>query len=358
MPAAPKPPVGCQTEAVKRLAASLVIAALLLSTGCVHEVDGRAQPKPIAGDPDFFFGEAAPTFGQRVGALDAVRLAYLQALRRIDVCGLVNQRSLAKIGEIQSIGTLFVFDECDVEVKSPGQVFARYISATVELGQAEGPEVARVDGIAVRESEAGSCEYLVPIDLAVLPGARTLAGSEQPHLRVAMIADTNCVGVPRVAQVIAENMARSPLPARDGLAAYVAPLAERDPCEVLSVLEVGYWDISGTGPYRCMFGVARKTAPEAVPMQVSLRPRVVDVSVDGRELVRTDGVEVYLDRERCTASAFVGPVMQRRLADGSLVDTGDDLQIRPAVDVTSGEADCTGTTLAAEVAARAAALYG
>jgi hypothetical protein len=343
---------------VKRLAVGLLAAVALLGAGCARDVDGSAQPKAEAGDPGFFFDGAVPTYGQRISALDAVRLAYLRALRRVDVCGLVDQRSLAKIGEIQSMGTLFAFDECDVEVKSPGQVFARFISATVELTESEGPEVARVDGVAVRESFAGSCEYLVPVDLAALPGAGVLPGPQQPHLRVGMIADTDCAGVPRVAQVIAENLVRSPLPVRDGLAAYTTPLAERDPCEVLSVVDVGYWNISGTSAYRCEFGMARNADPESVPMQVTLRPRVVDASIDGRELLRVQDGAVYLDRERCSALVFVGPRMQRRLGNGSLVDTEDDLQIRPAVDVTSGEADCTGQPLAADVAARAAVLYG
>lgn len=335
---------------------ALVGAALVL-TGCAQHLDGAATPGPRDGDPAYFFAGAAPTYGQPVGRLDAARLAYLQALRRIDVCGLVDQRRLAKVGEIQSLGTLFVFDQCDVEVKTPGRAIARFVSASVELAQPEGPEVARVDGVPVREAYAGSCEYLVPINLAVLPGAGPLSGPEQPQLRISMVAETGCDGVPQVAEVIAENLTRSALPVRDGLAAYTTELAERDPCEVLPELEVGYWDIAGSSAYRCVFGVARAADPEAVPMVVGLRPRVVDVSVEGRELVETDGAEVYLDRERCTALVFVGPQLQRRLGNGNLVDTGAELQISPAVEVTSGEADCTGSTLAAEVAARAARLY-
>jgi hypothetical protein len=347
---------------VQRLVTGLVIAVLLVSTGCARGVDGSALPKPGAGDPEFFFDAAAPTYGQRVSSLDAVRLAYLQALRRIDVCGLVDQSALAKIGEIQSMGTLFAFDECDVEVKSPGRAVARYISATVELTHADGPEVARVDGVPVRESFAGSCEYLVPIDLSGLPGAGPLAGPDQPHLRVGMIAGTDCAEVPRVAEVIAGKVARSPLPVRDGLAAYTTALAERDPCEVLTVVEAGSWNIASwniaaTATYRCEFEVVRHSDQEAVPMQVALRPRVVDASIDGRELIRIDGVEVYLDRQRCTAVVFVGPRMQRRLGHGRLVDTPDDLQIRQAITVAGGETDCTGPTLAPEVAARAAVLY-
>ena len=347
----------CHNRPMRRVLALVGVVALVL-TGCAQHLDGAATAGSRDGDPSYFFDGPAPTYGQAVGALDAVRLAYLQALRRIDVCGLVDQRRLAKVGEIQSLGTLFVFDECNVEVKTPGRAFARFVSASVELAQPEGPEVARVDGVPVREAYAGACEYLVPIDLAGLPGSRPLAGPDQPQVRISTVAETDCAGVPRLAEVIAENTTRSALPVRDGLAAYTTALAERDPCEVLAEVEVGYWDISGSSPYRCVFGVARATDPEVVPMAVALRPRVVDASVEGRELVETDGAAVYLDRERCTALVFVGPPMQRRLGDGTLVDTGDNLQIRPAVDVVSDVADCTGKTLAATVAARAAALYG
>jgi hypothetical protein len=219
--------------------------------------------------------------------------------------------------------------------------------------------VFSVEGLPVREAYAGACEFLVPLDLGLLPGASPLFGPEQPQLRVEMVAESDCGVVRRVTSAIASGVAGSPLPVRDGAAAYTTPLAERDPCEVLTTLaddEIGYWNIPGSGPYRCEFGIARNTDEEAVPMVLSLRPRVVDAGMDGREVVRSGDVEVYLDRESCSALVFVGPELRRRLGNGDLVDTGD-VRIRPAIDVASGEGSCTGTTLVEQVAARAAALY-
>jgi hypothetical protein len=349
---------------VNRLVSGLLTATLLLGTGCgqpAEFVAGSAQPSSGAGDAGFFFDGPVPMYGQRVQPADTVRLAYLRALRRIDVCGLVAQDTLARIGEIRSMATLFALDECDVEVKMPSAAERRFIGATVELARADGPEVTRADGLPVREAYAGSCEFLVPIDLAGLPGAAPLPGPDQPQLRIDLIGEDDCDTAGRVASVVAAQLARAPLPVRDGAAAYTTPLAERDPCEVLAVLDIGYWDIAAGQPYRCEFGVVdgrrlENRSPGPVPMNLALRPRVVDVSIEGRELVFVHDTEVYLDRAACTALAFVGPDLQRRLGNGDLTDTGD-VVIRPAVDATSGEADCTGRTLVAEVAGRAAALY-
>jgi hypothetical protein len=341
-----------------RVLVALSGVALLL-TGCGAPVDGNARPGNRDGDPATFFHGAVPTYGQRVSSYDRIRLAYLRALRRIDVCGLTDQDALARVGEINSVGTLFGLDQCDVNVKVPGAVAPRFISATVELAQPLGPEVFSAEGLPVREAYAGACEFLVPLDLAVLPGASPLFGPEQPQLRVAMVAESDCGVVRRVASLIAARVAGSSLPVRDGAAAYTTLLAERDPCEVLTTLadqEIGYWNIPGSGPYRCEFGIARNTDEAAVPMALSLRPRVVDAGIDGRDLVRSGGAEVYLDRESCSALVFVGPELRRRLGNGDLVDTGD-VRIRPAVDVDSEEESCTGTTLVEQIAARAAALY-
>jgi hypothetical protein len=336
----------------------LLVMAVMLSTGC-SAVAGNARPQPTA-DTAFFFDGVVPTYGQRVNSDDRIRLAYLRALRRIDVCGLAGQGALARIGEIRSRGTLFALDQCDVDVKVPGEVAPRYVSTTVELAQPRGPEVAAARGSPLREAFAGACEFLLPLGLADLPGASPLFGPEQPQLRISMVAEPDCAVVRRVASAIAEHVGRTPLPVRDGAAAYTTPLAERDPCEVLTTLaddEIGFWNIPGSGPYRCEFGVARAASDETVPMELSLRPRVVDVSIDGRELIRAGAAEVYLDRQSCSAVVFVGPDLQRRLGSGLLVDTGD-VRIRPAIDIDSGETNCTGATLVEQIAARAAELFG
>ncbi|WP_199254401.1 hypothetical protein [Mycolicibacterium mengxianglii] len=344
------------------LVSGLMAATLLLSAGCADAVEGSARPVPGVGDPAAFFAGAVPTYGQRVSAAEEIRLAYLRALRRVDVCGLVGRDGLARIGEIHSSGTFLEFDECDVDVKIPGVAAPRYISATVELAQPQGPEVGRDPGVQVREAVPGACEYLVPIDLAALPGAGRLPGRQQPHLRIGMVAEPDCAAVARVASALGARLTHTPLPVRDGAATYTTALAERDPCEVLAVLDgldswdIDSWDIAGGEPYRCAFGMTRGPGTAAVPVQLSLRPRVVDAGIDGRELVRTPDAEVYLDRQLCTALVFVGPPLRRRLGNGDLVDTGD-LDIRAAIDVASGEAGCTGPTLVGQVAARAAALY-
>lgn len=341
----------CHNRPMWRVLAALTGAALLL-TGCARYLDGDADVGARTVDPAAFFDGTVPTYGRQVSVSDKLRLSYLRALRRIDVCGLSDRENLSRIGEIQSMGTLFALEECDVTVKVPGRAASKYVSTTVELVHAAG----RPDGLGVRGPLQGACEFLVPLGLSELPGAGPLFGPEQPHVRIGMVAEFDCAEVRRFATAIASGLARTPLPLRDGLAVYTTPLAERDPCEVLGTFgddEIGYWNIPAGGPYRCEFGLTGDGG-EPVSMSLTLRPRVVDI--EGRELVRTGDAEVYLDRRSCTALVFVGPDMQRRVGNGDLVATGD-VRIRPAVDVDSGEADCTGTTLAGQLAARAAALY-
>ncbi len=349
----PKPGSGCHTVTVKWLVGGVLAAALL--TGC-SAVDGA--PRPAPDDPAAFFDGPATTYGQQVSSPDRIRLTYLRALRRIDVCGLTDRAALARIGEIQSLGSLFALNQCDVEIKMPGRPAPSYLSATLELTAPDGPEVLSVSGLPVSEAYDGACEYLIPIDLAALPGAAPLFGPQQPHLRVSMVAAPDCATVRRAVSVLAARVADGPLPLRDGAAAYTTSLAERDPCEILAALpagDVGYWNVPGTGPYRCEFGMARDSGDLA--MVLSLRPRLVDAGVEGRELVRIDDTELFLDRRSCSALVFVGPQLQRRLGNGDLVDTGD-ISIRQSVEVSSSEAPCGGDPLVTGVTQQAAELFG
>ncbi|AQA02783.1 hypothetical protein BVC93_10460 [Mycobacterium sp. MS1601] len=336
---------------MKWLGGGLLAAALLSGCGAVSGV-----PLPAADDPTVFFDGPAASFGQRVSSPDRIRLTYLRALRRIDVCGLVDRAALSRVGEIQSLGSLFALNQCDVEVKVPGRAAPSYISAALELTTPHGPEILTVESLPVSEAYDGACEYLIPVNLADLPGASPLFGPEQPHLRVSMVAESDCATVRRVASVIAERVAGGSLPVRDGAAAYTTALAERDPCEILAALpagDIGYWNVPGTGPYRCEFGIDSGPDGGTVPMVLSLRPRLVDAAVEGREHT---GADVYLDRRSCSALVFVGPDLQRRLGNGALADTGD-ISIRPTVEVSGKQAPCTGNTLAEQVAVRAAGLF-
>ena len=156
-------------------------------------------------------------------------------------------------------------------------------------------------------------------------------------------------------RAVAPRIESSQLPVRDAVATYPAALAERDPCQVLSVVggEVDHWDINRTRPYECDFGIWRNGFPEVVPMQVTLEPQIVDIATDGRERRDRNGVEIYIDTAYCSAIAFVGAPMQRKLVGGDFVDAGA-MVIRPAVVVDSGGQNCDAV---ADVAVAAAKLY-
>ena len=113
-------------------------------------------------------------YGQTVSNSDRVALAYRRAIRRVDVCGLVDADALAKIGEVVSLATLFAFDECDAEVKLPGRPDPRFVTVALDMTRTDAPASFRVGSAPVYETSPGSCDFLTPLDLGHLPGATRL----------------------------------------------------------------------------------------------------------------------------------------------------------------------------------------
>ena len=177
------------TEPMKRLVTGLMAAILL--AGCAQNVDGRALTGYPAADPAFFFADEVPTYGQTVSNSDTIALAYMRAMRRLDVCGFLDPGALAKIGEISSVGTLYALDECDAEIKLPGVPDRKLVSVALDLTRTEEPVAFRSAGVAVYESARGSCEYLMPLDLSRLPGAQPLRKPYSPFLRVGFVGEQN-----------------------------------------------------------------------------------------------------------------------------------------------------------------------
>ncbi len=341
--------------AVRHLLAVLLASAFAL-TGCSQMVNGHAKMGPRDVDPVYFFAGAVPLYGQTVDADDATLLAYLRALRRIDVCGLVDRDVMSKIGEINSVGTLYAFDECDMDVKVSGASLRKFVAVELAMDrEPTGPVAFRVGDTPVYDAAPDTCAYAIPLPLSKLPGAGPLHSSEQPLVKIGLIADQDCGLAERVARAVAERLATHPLPARDALAAYPSTLAERDPCEAMTVAgaDIDHWDIDTQLPYECRFSIWRGGWPDAVPMQVRLQPEVVDAATEGLERREQDGVEIFVDHKFCSAMSFVGAPMLRRLVAGGYVPTGD-LVVRPAVVVEFSGDNCEE---AAGLAARAAKLF-
>lgn len=313
------------------------LVALMVLTGCARAIGGS----PRAGDYDaaYFFAGDVPTYGQTVGPDDVTRLAYLRALRRVDPCGLLTHDIMAKIGEMGSVGTLFAFNECDVDVKVAGEASRWFLGIQLEL--------ARVD--AVHETSPGSCEYLMPLPLSRLPGARPLPGPEQPAVRIGLISQHNCILVEKVVHALEPRLASLHLPIRDAVGAYPAPLAERDPCQLQSALKAATWDVGASQPYLCALALR-----DGTPVHVALQPELFDPETDTRALRSRDGVEVFVDTAGCAATAFVGPQMQRKLVGGDYVRSTD-VVIRPAVTVGSAAPHCD---VATDGAVTAVTLFG
>jgi hypothetical protein len=268
-------------------------------------------------DQAFFFAGNVPIYGQPVGADDIDILMYLRALRRIDVCGLLTGATLAKVGELVSVGTTLAFDECDAELKVSG-LGRRFLAVTLETEPRDPPSF---------------CQVAVPLTLSKLPGAPPQPAFLKLAVGVELVADTDCKLERRIGDGLAERLATEPLPPRDATAFYPARLAERDPCEVLSLLsDITAWDIPGSKPYRCRFAV------NGNGLQVELQPRFID-----------DGPTA------CTAFTFVDPGMQRRARGGGYVSLGS-VVIRPAVIVQDIDGNGCGAQLT-DIAAAAGELF-
>jgi hypothetical protein len=325
---------------------AVLLAVLLALIGCGRPIAGSPAMGTRDVDPAYFFAGEVPTYGQTVSSDEMVMLAYLQAMRRIDPCGLVTRDVLVKIGEIGSVGTLFALDECDVDIKVPGETNRRFVSIEVVLTRSTGAPIGfHAAGLPVYEVYPGSCDYLLPLELSRLPGARPLATPDQPFVRIGMIAEDNCDFAQRLVRAIAPRVAALHLPVRDAVAAYPVALAARDPCQVLSVRGPGEdaWDIVRGRPYECHFDELR----------LSLKPQMFDPATETSQRREQDGVEVFVDEIYCSAMVFVGAPMQRKLVGGDFVDTGD-VVIRPAVVVDGGDEHCDEV---ADVAGAATKLY-
>jgi len=332
--------------------ALIVIVAVL--SGCSRDIDGSAAMGPRQVDPAYFFAGAVPTYGQHVNPDEVTALAYQRAVRRIDPCGLLTRDAMTKIGEIGSVGTLYALDECDVDIKMPGEANRRYASIEVIFNRMAGQPVAFLAGdLPVYETYPGSCDYLLPLNLSLLPGALPLRQPDQPFVRVGLIAEENCDFAQRLSRAIASTVEPLRLPARDAVAVYPNTLAERDPCQVLSVVagEVERWDVTRSRSYECHFGISR--GRDVVPIKVSLEPKMYDMATETTEHRERDGVELFVDPVYCSAVAFVGAPMQRKLLGGDFVGTGE-VVIRPSVVVDGGGEHCDVVT---DVAVTAAKLY-
>jgi hypothetical protein len=308
----------------------LLVTALGLA-GCARFIP--AAPRATAPDPGYFFAGPVSTYGVPVSPAQRDRLAYLRALRRVDPCALLTRETLAKIGEIGSVGTMFAFDECDVDIKVAGESARRYVSVWVGLDTLE----------------PSPCEFVGTLPLARLPGAPPLPGPVEPVVRITPITEQACDFADVIGRSAAPILDAKRPPIRDGAAAYPVVLAERDPCEIVPVVSAARWDIGATRPHMCAMTLADSTA-----LRLTLQPQLFEPNTDNRSRLSRDGVVVFLDTQLCTASVFLGAPMRRKLLGGDYLRPSD-VVIRPSVSVESTPPRCEAVT---DIAVSAAKLFG
>jgi len=327
---------------------AVAVVTTVLLAGCSHSVGGTGVRGPKFGDQAYFFAGDVALYGQSVSADDVAYLAYLRALRRVDVCGLLTDDALAKVGEIVSYGTFFDFDDCDAQLKVSGSGAPRLVSAELQMSRTLGkPPAFEVGHTGVVAGE--SCSWLMPVPLSRMPGAPPLPTSAQPIVILSEVGGDDCDFTKPIATALATRLDSGTLPPRDAAASYLVRLAERDPCEVVSALagQVADWKVRDSQAYHCQF-----TMRDTV-LDVGLRPQIV--GTQGVQRIDAAGTEAYLDPASCSAVAFVDAPMQHRLADGRYVDVADTVA-RPSVtvdDVAGHDCDA-----AADVVVQAAMLYG
>ncbi|MBI3225084.1 MAG: hypothetical protein HYZ39_08500 [Mycolicibacterium cosmeticum] len=309
----------------------LFLVMALGLAGCARALD--VTPHAAAPDPAFFFAGPVPTYGQQVSPTQRNRLAYLRALRRVDPCDLLTRAALARVGEIGSVGTMFAFGECDVDIKVAGDSARRYLSVEVELGTLD----------------RAACQYVAPLLLARLPGAPPLPGPVQPVVRISPITDQACAFADQVGRSAAPILNANRPPIRDGVSAYPVALAERDPCEILQVMPGARWDVGATRPHLCAVTLTDGTA-----VRLTLAPQLFEPDTDTRSQHSRDGVDVFVDTQFCAASVFVGAPMRRKMLGGDY-QRPSDVVIRPSVMVESVPARCD---TVGDIAVAAGKLFG
>ena len=108
-----------------------------------------------------------------------------------------------------------------VDIKVPGEADRHYVSIEVIFYRMAGQPVAFLAGdLPVYETYPGSCDYLLPLNLSLLPGAQPLRQLDQPFVRVGLIAEENCDFAQRLARAIAPTVESLRLPVRDAVAVY------------------------------------------------------------------------------------------------------------------------------------------
>ena len=339
-----------------RKALLVALVGILVVTGCSRLVDGRATEGLRQVDQADFFAGEVPLYGQTVSANDRTALAYLRAIRRIDVCGLATRDALAKIGEIISLGTFFNFNECNIEFKVSGVSSRQFASVALLMSPTpRGSPAFRVGGSPVYPTGSALCDYLLPLPLDRLPDAGQLQTVDKPHVEVKLYGRQDCELARRIAATLAAQLATSPLPLRDGLATYSPPLAERDPCEVLAVLsdDVDGWDIVDSQPYECLFSVSGFGNSDPASLRVRLAPQVVDDAEERDQRREQAGIELYVNPLSCSVTSFVGAPLQRDVVGGGQAAPLD-VVVRPAVVVDGDTNDCN---IFSDVAVRAVPLY-
>lgn len=332
------------------------LTGILVLTGCSRLVGGEAAVGSREVDQAEFFAGEVPLYGQQVSADDRTALAYLRAMRRIDVCGLATRDALAKIGEIISLGTFFDFNECNIEFKVSGVSAEQFATVALVMSRTPmGTAAFRVGGTPVYPTGSGLCDYLSPLPLKRLPDAQPLHTPDRPYTEVKLYGRKDCGLAQRIAATLAAQLATAPLPTRDGLATYSPALAERDPCEVLSVLsdDVDGWNIADAQPYECLFDLRVSGLSEPTSLRVRLTPQVVDSAADRGQRRELEGVELYIDPLSCSATSFVGAPMERNVVGGGS-GAPLDVVVRPAVVVDGDTNDCN---VFADVAVAAAHVY-
>ncbi len=164
------------------------------------------------------------------------RVALESSLRSIDPCGLLDERVLAGLGQIQQYGPASQLTVCAALVRPANgpDTYAELALLPSALSRAALTEPGRVDGVAVYRGggpdiQGGKCERLFRLGTDDSQDGldRALAS-----IRVNGAPGTDTCGVAEVVLVAAAGLVKSGLPQRNTSPQF--PLAGRDPCTILT----------------------------------------------------------------------------------------------------------------------------
>lgn len=316
-----------------------IAAALVIACGAV-----------VPGSPRVV-GEGPPIHGLPVSSLDRAEMEIAAASRAIDPCLVLDERSLARFGDVIAHGPVGDLSTCHAEIVPPGaspatpvwvELSLGVLEPSSELGGAQTIAGTEVRGAAV--TMPGSCALYFPL-APYLPVAHGDSEATERWGYVSYLAggESVCADARAVTESVLAELAGGETVVDDR----AIPLAALDPCRVVE--ELGRVETFGPGsrPYECRIGTSTGKASVGFALTPVPEPSpggLDEVELEGRSFLH------FQDAMFCNYYFYPGEVFDNNRPSspaGERVKSGNRLTAAVTASAPScGDAESLATTAA------------